>query len=243
MSKRLRLVVALACAALALVLCLAYARGVRAEADEAKRQALEAYGGQIVAVVVATQQLEASETITESDVELRDYLVDLVPDGALPKFEDALGKNVTSPVAAGSVLCSLHFRDAGTSLSVPSGRVAVTVALSDKIGVPSDIEPGSSLVAYATADKESRLVSADAQVLAVRPREGVSGVATITLAVSPNDVPALLSASVRENLRLVLPANDVVSLGGAEATGSTVPATPPEAPTNVPVEQPLDDGA
>ena len=234
MRGKLRVAVSLGFALLALLCCLGYARSARAEAQQARRDALDAYGGEVVSVVVATHALQPGTELAEADVEARDWLVDLVPDGALTSAEQAVGKRVGAPVARGAVLTQLSFADAAELVSVPSGKVAFTVALTDRIGITSQVEVGTAVVAYATTERESRLVSADAQVLAVRPKEGGQA-ASITLAVPPADVTGLLSASVRESLRLVLPADDVTAIPDAAQDGQ---ATQLSAPLSVPAEDP-----
>ena len=232
---KLRLVLSVGFAAIALVCCLGYARSARAEAQQARRDALDAYGGEVVSVVVANHALQPGSELVAADVEVRDWLVDLVPEGALTSAEQAVGKRVSSPVARGAVLTQLSFADAAELVSVPSGKVAFTVALTDRIGITAQVEVGTSVVAYATTERESRLLSADAQVLAVRPKEGGQA-ASVTLAVPPADVTGLLSASVRESLRLVLPADDVTAI--PDGGGDEGQATRLSAPLNVPAQDP-----
>ena len=232
MDRRIRLGMAVACAALAALACGTYAHGVRESAAQVRAEALATWGGETVRVLVATRALEVGEEAGTGNAELRDWLVDLVPEGALTSASSAEGRALSAPVPKGGVFTETCYRTGDEAVPVPAGRVAVTLTLTDKLGVTADVAPGTAVVAYATSGEQARLVSASAQVLAVRPREGGASAATLTLAVPPEDVTALLSASVREGLRLVRPADDVTAIPDG--------ATPEEAeealvaPTSVP---------
>lgn len=223
MSLRLRVVISLACAVLVGVVFVVYADRVRAEVEEARSDAIARYGGEVVSVVVANRALERGEVVSAADVSERDWLVELVPEDVTTSMDDVVGRAVTVPVAKGAPLCALNFREEAGGLEVPEGQVAVSVPLTDRTGVPLDVSPGSVVIAYATGDEGTELLSEDVTVLELP--EASSGLsASLTLATTPDAVPEILTASAEGTLRLVVPAEGV----GASSAPAASPNVPPE---------------
>jgi len=211
MSLKFRIVLSLACAALALVSFWSYGSTVRAEADQVRQEALERYGGEVVQLVVANRDLAAGEQLGTADVSQVDWLVDLAPEDGMATLDQVVGRIVTVPVAKGAPLCGLNFREDAPGMEVPEGRVAVSLGMSDRSGIPREARAGSVMAAYAVGDVDVRLVSADLVVLSV---SGTSrGDSALSVAVRPEEVTAVLLASARGSLRLVLPAQGMPSLG------------------------------
>lgn len=230
MRGRLRFVVAGACAALTVALCLLYGRQVRDEAERVRSEALERYGGEVVTLAVASRGLEAGDVVSAQNVAERDWLSDLAPQDAVVDLDDVMGSKVTVPVAAGVPLTTLNFRSDDEAIEVPSGRVALTIPVTDKCALPATADAGTRLVAYEVRDSGARVVSEGLQVLRVSGDQGLGGVrATLTAAVEPDDVAQVLAASAEGTLRLALPAGDVEGLA----------TEPPTDPTNVPAEDSL----
>lgn len=224
MTGRIRIAIAAACAVMAMAACASYADGVRADADRQRDEALERYGGEVASLVVATGPLEAGDVISRSNVQEREWLVDLAPAEALTSLDDVIGKTVTEPVAQGAPLSAVNFRDVGTSVSVPAGHVALTIPLTDKLGISREVAVGSAAMAWSADGDAARLIADDVSVLAVPANAKGGTTGSLTLAVLPADVQAILVASASGDLRIVLPADDVEA--------SMAPS--PEAPTNVP---------
>ena len=227
MRRRLRLVISGSCAVIAVAACLLYGEHTREEAERARAEALERYGGEVVTLVVATRTIEAGEIVDASNVAERDWVSDLAPVDAVTGLDSVLGSEVSEPVSAGTPLTALNFRDSEDAVEVPQGRVALSVPMGDDQGIASSLEAGATLAAYEVSDTGVRLLAEDLQVLA-SPQEagGPLSSGSVTVAVDPVDVAALLAASVRGSLRLVLPGDGALDL--AQAT--------PIAPTEVPVE-------
>lgn len=227
MRRRFRLVASGACAVAATALCLLYGQGVREEAEQARAEALERYGGEVVSLVVATEGIEAGEVVDRTNVAERDWLVDLVPEGAVTAADEVLGAEVSVPVAAGLPLTTLNFRDAAGAVEVPADRVALSVPLADDLGLPPAVTAGTTLAAFEVTDAGTRLLADDLQVLATAQESaGLAARGSITLAVAPADVPSVLSASAEGSLRLALPGEGSLDLGAGGAS----------APTDVPAE-------
>lgn len=210
MTRRFRLALSGAFAALTAVLCVLYVQEVRADAERQRAEALERFGGETVRLVVATRGIEAGETLTPQCVAERDWVADLAPAGAFTVLDDAVDRKVTVPVAEGAPLTELNFRDEAEMPEVPTGYMAVQIPMGEKLGLPEAVAAGTRLVAYRVADEGTRLISGDVKVLV-----GVSAGATyasrgsVSLAVSPDDVADILAASAEGSLRLVVPAIDV----------------------------------
>lgn len=223
MTRRFRLAISGLCAVLAALLCAAYGQHVRDEADRVRAEALERYGGEVVSLVVAPDGLEAGEVVDGRNVVERDWLADLAPEGAVTALEDVMGAEVTIPAAAGAPLTGLNFRDSEDAVEVPSGRMALSLPVSEGLGLPPSASEGTTLVAYRVSDLGVSLVSADLLVLrAPGEQTGLGSRGTVTVAVAPEAVASVLAASADGSLRLALPADDAAGLGEG---GGTAPAT------------------
>ena len=223
MRRRFRLVLSGSCAVLAAMACLLYGEHTREEAERARAEALERYGGEVVSLVVATETIEAGGVIDRSNVAERDWVSDLAPADAVTGIDTVLGDEVSVPVSAGVPLTALNFRDAEDAVEVPADRMALSVPVSDDMGIASSMEVGATLAAYEVSDMGVRVLADDLQVLASPQSSGgplSSG--SVTVAVAPADVAQILAASGEGSLRLALPGE-----GALELT-QEVPATPTE---------------
>ncbi len=216
MKRRMRLIVSGICAAGAVVLCLLYGNHVESQAESIRAEVVARYGGEVTRLLVATKTLEAGDVVSSANVTEKEWLSDLAPKGAFTSFSDVAGKQVSVPVTQGAPLCELNFRENSAMAEVPSGYVALSVPLTDKLGLTSAVEVGTSLAAYRVADSKTSLLTADVQVLLVPSSDGSSVLSkgTLCVAVRPADVAGLLSASSEGSLRLVIPADDIEDLTG-----------------------------
>lgn len=217
MNRRFRLILSAAAAVAACLLAVVYADSVREDALSERSEALARYGGEVTNLVVATQALSAGEELDAYNCEEREWLVDLMPDDAILSTDDAYGRIVSAPVTAGSVITSADIVDSSETFEIPSGRVALTIPLTDRLGIYKTVETGSVLAAYVIDGQTTRLVSSNVVVLA---QESTSSSGSITLALLPEDVSAIVAASTDNTLRLVKPADDVVSLTSAQGPES-----------------------
>ena len=224
MTRRLRLGLAAACSLLAVVLCLAYGRQTRAEAERERAEALERYGGEVTRVVVSSQGLEAGEVVTRQNVAERDWVSDLVPVGTVVELDEVLGHQVSVPAAQGAPLTSVNFREEGTAAEVPEGYAAVSIPAGEKLGLPAGIKAGTRIAAFRVRDAGARLVTSDLQVLVAATDTSVGGRSTVTLAARPSDVPELLVAGGEGSLRLVVPADCVEVSAEGQVAPSEVKA-------------------
>lgn len=227
MGRRTRLIVSGLCAVLSLALCLAYGEHVREESERVRTEALERYGGEVVTLVVATEEIPAGESVTRANAAEREWIVDLAPAGAVTNLDEVVGSEVSVPVSAGAPLTELNFRAATEVVDVPADRVALTLPTSSDLGVPPGTAVGDTLAAYKADEDGVRLISADLRVLATpQTGSGVLSPGSLTVAVAPGDVAKLLSASDEGSLRLALPGDQAFELSGEVQ----------QAPTSVPAE-------
>jgi pilus assembly protein CpaB len=233
MSPRIRAAIAVACAACVGLAFSAYADDVRAEADRQRSEVIARYGGEVVDLVVTRHALEPGDVIEASDVEVREWLADLAPEGAITDADEVLGSTVTVPAVAGAPLTGLNFRDATEAEDVPEGYIAVSVPITDKLGLSAGTQVGSQVVAFRVTSDGAQVLATDAVVLSM-PETASTGLAasgTLSIAVLPDDVADVLSASATDDLRIVLPAEGVDAIPDAgapdevESAGGSADAT------------------
>ena len=165
MSLRFRIAFSAACAVLVALVFLAYGNHVRAEAEQVRSDAIARYGGEVVSLVVATRSLEPGDVVSPSDVQTRDWIADLVPEGSITSVDDAVAREVTVPVSGNAPITELAFRDSSEVAEVPSGKVAVSLAVSDKLGLPRGVRQGAVVSAYQVGQEGARLIASEATVL------------------------------------------------------------------------------
>ncbi len=228
MRRRMRLATSAAFGALAALLAFAGAESARAEVRSERAEVLERYGGEVTQLVVAKTELSSGDVLSESDVEVREWLADLAPQRAITSVDDVVGVRLSSGVCAGEVLTELDVAGAEGAVEVPEGRVAISVKLGDKSGVAATTVAGSRVLAYEATGTGVELISSDVTVLGSGGASAYGATEhLITLAVDPSCVTRVLSAGADGSLRLALPADDVEVDGGADA---------PVAPTSVAAE-------
>lgn len=241
MRRRVKFVLSAACGTLATLLALGHADAVRAQAESERSEMLERYGGEVTSLVVAREGLSQGDVVSESDVEVREWLAALAPEGAMTGLDDVVGKRLTSAVASGSPLSEVDFAGGTGAIQVPEGRVAVTVRLSEKTGVAADIAAGTRLLAYGVEDGVPQLISSDALVLGRVGEHGEASTAAsssreLTVAVAPEAVMQVLAASASGGLRLVVPAEDIEGDGARAVLSDAEANVEGEAPSSVPAE-------
>ena len=223
MTAKARIAIAVACAVLAVVASHAYAQEARRKEAQLRQETLDRYGGEVVQLAVATRRLEAGATIAASDVALKEWVSELAPEGALQDLDELVGKTLSSAVAEGQVLTDLAVSSSASSLEIPSGTVAVSLALNDKLGLVSGVDAGSRVFAYRVDDGGTQLVSGKVTVVSLNSEGGaLSSSKSVTVAAKPEDIPALLEAAAQGTLRLVLPASNVSAASAGVAAAPSV---------------------
>lgn len=225
MTFKVRIAVSLACAAAAVAFMAVYAAGVRGEAADQRRDALERYGGETASVYVATRDIAQGETFNERNVETMEWLVDLLPEGALGEGDDILGETSASSIARNTPLASVDVSERDAALDVPAGLVAVSVPCSSESAVGGALSPGSTVDVYVVSGDAARLLCRGVQVLATNANATAASLSWATVAVDPSQVEALIAASALQGLYFVLPSDEELERRAAEAAeGASQPA-------------------
>lgn len=213
MSTRFRIIFALACCVLSAILLYSYTERITSAANEARAEAVAAYGGEVVQLAVATRTLDPGDVVQPGDVELRDWAAELAPVEAYTSVDDILGLELTSVVAKGSVLSSLHFREATDLAEIPSNNVAYTISANDRLGISRSVARGTKLCAYKADTDGVHLIAKDISVLSGASTAKNAGQSTqITLAIPIEWASAVIEAATVGDLRLVEPSADIEEL-------------------------------
>lgn len=97
-------------------------------------------------VLVATHNLEFGALIKDSDVKVAEWSGAL-PQGAMVKPEDAIGRGVMSPILAGEPVVESRVAPQGAggglASTIPQGMRAVAVRVNDIVGVAGFVLPGT----------------------------------------------------------------------------------------------------
>lgn len=244
MSLRFRIIFASACAVLVVMLVAGYADTVRAAALQEHNDAVARYGGDVASVVVATTALEPGDVVEASDVGMRDWIADLVPEGACTSLDAVVGREVTSPIPKNAVIADSSFRTDEAMAAVPSGMVAITLPITDKLGIQRGVPVGTRLTAYQVDKESAQLLAEGVVVLSAPSGSSASGIAAsatqaqLTVAAPSDDVDTLLAASAAGTLKFVLPADDAASPGASTTSGDTRAPEPVEGMTESTADRP-----
>jgi pilus assembly protein CpaB len=210
MSSRKRIIISIICAALSVALVASYATSVRGQASAAREDALRRYGGETVKVCVTTRTVERGEEFSERNVDTKDWLVDLLPEGALQQTGQVLGKAAASRISSNTPICDVDVDAQTQTLDVPEGMSAISVPCTPQSAVGGSLAPGSDVDVYLVDSGSARLLCPRVRVLQVSPSSSNSWV---TIAVDPDRVEALIAASSLQNLYFVLPSEDQLATG------------------------------
>lgn len=210
MSVRIRVAVTVACAVVAFVAMALYAAGVRSEAAGQREDALERYGGETVQAYVATREIARGETFTERNVATAEWLVDLLPEGALTAGAEVLGKSAVATIAQNTPLSLVDVDGGGSVLDVPPGLVAVSVPCTNEGAVGGALASGSLVDVYVVVDGTARLLSQGVRVLQTNAEGTAANLSWATVAVDPAEVQALVSASAIHKLYFTLPSSEEI---------------------------------
>ena len=207
MRREVRLIASITSGVIALALVLWYGSSVRAEAEYERQKLLEAYGGDVVSVCVASRDIEAGETLDEGNVHLEEWVAGLLPQDAATSIEEVAGMRVTSNVPARAALCPVYFEEREGALEIPDGRVAVSVAVDVAHAAGGAVAPGDTVDVYLSGTSlADRLCRAQIIATSVAGEGGAaSDLSWVTLAVEPERVSELLIATSSGTISLVVP--------------------------------------
>ena len=220
MKRGTKLLLSVASGVLAVLIALAYGSSVRAEAADAQREVLAAYGGELVSVCVASRDIDPGEVLDETCVHMEDWVAGLLPDGAATSLSDVTGEYVTSSIPAGAVVCPVYLEVRDGAIEVPRGMVAVSVPASDESAVGGALAPGDRVDVYVSRDGVTdRLCRASVIDTSARGQEGAGAIAWVPLAVDPERVTEVLAATARGSVSLTLPDASLDAADAADGDG------------------------
>lgn len=221
MNRKKAKVLSIACGVLCAACVLAYLQSVRGEADAARAEALERYGGEQLEVCVAKRDIAAGENVDAGAVETRLWVADLLPADALRSPDAVVGRQATSSILAGEVLSSKRFDQLREQLEVPDGLVAVSVPAKSVQAVGGAVVAGSHVDMYASGSSSTEVLARNVLVLATSASGAASGasadISWITMALEPESVQEVVAAAQRTELHFALP--------GAAASGHSAAAS------------------
>jgi Flp pilus assembly protein CpaB len=156
----------------------------------------------LVGVVVASRLVVAGSTVTETDVKLARMPRQAVPDGALSRTQDAIGKVAGTGIRTGQILTDLTLVG-GTG---DDGTVVLSVKL-DNPELAALAPPGTRVTLYATTSGQA--VASHVLVVAVPAATGggvlTGSAATVLLVrVTPAEAGAITLAMSSSTLTLAI---------------------------------------
>ncbi len=183
--------------------------GAHAEAEQATRQALERYGGEVTRACVSLREIEPGDEISEGNVKVVEWASSLMPQGALTSMGDVSGLVATARIPAHTPLAEAHFLRDERAVQVPRGTVAISVASDAQHAVGGSLGRGDEVDVYvadaSVADCLARAEVLDTSILAA----GGGDLSWVTLAVDASDVSDVLAATTHGEVTLVLPGASV----------------------------------
>jgi len=152
MARRsILLSVAFAIAALGTAMIILYVQGIDARATEGQTR---------VSVLTATDVIEAGESVADAQaagkLEKTDVVRGDMVEGALSSTASIDDKVALGAIYPGQQIIGQQFGKPGSedSLSIPAGKMAVSVELTDPARVAGFVNPGSWVAVFASADPE-----------------------------------------------------------------------------------------
>lgn len=191
---------------------------VRAEAARAEQEVLARYGGDLVAVCVATRDIDPGERVDEGNVEVVEWVSGMLPIDAVTSLKDAAGKTATSRIPSGAPLSSVYFERRESGLEVPQGKVAVSVSSDAEHAVGGVLERGEVVDVYLSRDAlADRLTQAEVLNTSTLANGG-GDVSWVVLAIDPSAVREVLAAASQGTVWLVVPGADADGNSGDDAS-------------------------
>lgn len=208
MSSRVRIVVSLVCGVLAIAIMAGYAASVRGQAAGQREEALERYGGEAASVCVAVRDIAQGEEFTERNVAVVEWLVDLLPEGALVDLHELDGKTAASAIAANTPISAVDVDARVEPLDVPAGTVAVSVPCTSESAVGTALVPYATVDVYTTGNGSAQLLSEGVKVLQTNASGTAASLSWAVLALDPSQVEAVIAASSAQRLYFALPSEE-----------------------------------
>ena len=134
--KKRTIIGGMICGVICAMSVLLYTALVYKNADAARVEAMERYGGEQVEVLVATRDIYPGETLDSTNTSTKLWVSDLLPEGSVVNVRDALGKQLTSLLLAGEAVSTKRFEldePAGIRMLAAPGNLLVGIARHDEL--------------------------------------------------------------------------------------------------------------
>lgn len=224
MNRRKPMVMGIVCAVCCAACVGLYVWQVDAQSEAYRADAMARYGGEQIDVCVATRDIAAGETIAESAMETRTWLVALLPEGAITTRDDAVGQVAGSSILKGEVVTRKRLDASMAAIQVPEGLVAVSVPAHDVQAIGGALAPGMRADVYAIGGSATAKLLSNALIVATSASaseltSASASTSWVTLAVSPSAVQELIAAAENLELYFALPHGSAGAEGVDEAGG------------------------
>lgn len=180
---------------------------VQAQADSERAAVLERFGGEQVEACVATTDIAAGETINTANVATKAWIADLLPDDPVA-YSDALGRQATTPIVAGEVLCEKRFDQNVEHIDIPEGTAAVSLPAQEVNAVGGAVERGMKVDVYLANNETAKPLAKGVLVLSTSAGSASGSntkISWITVAVDAGRVQEFVSAAHKGNLYFTIP--------------------------------------
>jgi len=211
-----------------------------------------------IKLILAARDLEPGTLVRETDIRFGDW-TDAVPEGALQKKEDIVGRGVISPILNAEPMMESRLAPkgggAGLAALIPKGMRAVAIRVNEIVGVAGFAVPGmrvdvlisGSPPGAAALGGVTRTLLQNVQVLSAgqnfqKDAEGKPvSVPVVNLLVTPEQAEMLSLASTQTSIQLVLRNpldNDIARTNGSAVVQLFHPGEPFKLESNpAPVRQ------
>lgn len=174
---------------------------------------------EVKTLIVAKLEIASGQKVEAVQLKTVEWPKELVPEGAVEKMEDAVGKIAKQPIQPGDVITAGRVADdlGGSHLAalISSNKRAVSIRVDDVVGVAGFLLPGNRVdVIGVVREDNSRRVNAktvltDVPVLAVdqdiAPDESKAKIVrAVTLEVAPEEAELLVKAMNEGKIQLSL---------------------------------------
>ena len=180
---------------------------VQAQADTERAAALERFGGEQVEACVATANIAAGDTVNASNVTTKSWIADLLPEDPV-SYKDALGRQVTTPIVAGEVVCAKRFDQDAERIDVPEGLTAVSLPADEVNAAGGAVEPGMKVDVYLANNETAQPLASGVLVLSTSAGAASGSgkrISWITVAVEAARTQEFVSAANKGNLYFTIP--------------------------------------
>jgi pilus assembly protein CpaB len=171
-------------------------------------------------VLITNFDLEIGRVISEEDLTVKMWPLELAPEGSFSELENLVGRVVRTEILAGEPIIERKLAPEGSigglSGRIPVGKVAMTVGVNVVSGVSGFIVPGcrvdvivTTSTNYSKESAKTKIILQNVEVIAIdqeteRDSNSPLSVQAVTLVVTPDEAEKLALASTEGKLQLIL---------------------------------------